>query len=102
MLAIAAIAPHRGHALLIGPEAAVASAAAAAAVVRAPRVGDVIGADRLALAGDAEQAQRQHGQNASHRNTSHLHSRSINELAAPWLRRATAVSVPVLSHARRR
>src|SRR5438105_3852298 len=70
--AIAAVAPPRGHALLVGPEAAIARAAAAAAVLGTPRIGDV-GAARLVARHQrqpGECAQRQNCKDASHGRTS--------------------------------
>src|SRR5262249_34484422 len=58
---------HRGHALLEGPEAAVASAAAAfPAVLGAPRIGD-LGARRFdAGGGETHGADRQSNQDTAH------------------------------------
>src|SRR5262245_5397694 len=68
----AADAPDRGHALLEGPEAAVAPATAAGVVVGAPRIGDVVGARGLTLAAEAEKAQGQNRKDASHLTTSQI------------------------------
>src|SRR5262245_26002567 len=85
-LAIAAVAPECSHALLIGPEATVAPAAAAAAVLGAPRIGDIFGACGFHLGREPQQAQRQHDEDASHRNAlaRRLNNHSVNEIAAPW------------------
>src|SRR5262245_17263418 len=84
-LAIAAIAPECSHALLIGPEAAVAPAAAAAAVLGAPRIGDIFGACGFHLGREPQQAQRQHDEDASHLKAlaRRLNNYSVDEIAAP-------------------
>src|SRR5215470_20296902 len=87
-LAIAAVAPECSHALLIGPEAAVAPAAAAAAVLGAPRIGDVFGACGFHLGREPQKAQRQHDEDASHLKAlaRRLNNYSVDEIAAPSFR----------------
>jgi hypothetical protein len=53
--AIAAVARDRGHALLVGPKAAVAPAAISAAVLGTPRIGD-LGARGFAVRRESQQS----------------------------------------------